>query len=877
MRKVFIVMVFLLTAILSVKATHNRAGEITFRQTGTYEYEFTVTTFTYAYSVVEQEGGRTSLQVDWGDNSTSEVSRLPNTEGRILLPENITYYRNKYKATHTFPGPGVYIIVMADPNSKNIPNSVNVVFSIKTTLIVNPQIGYNSTPVLLNNPIDKAAVGRRFVHNPAAYDPDGDSLSYKLTVCNQDKGQPIPNYTYPPASKELYVNALSGDLVWDAPVDTGIYNIAMNVEEWRKGVKIGNIERDMQVEVHKSDNHPPKIPDLPKLCVEAGKLINLAFTTTDEDNDLMKDTLTGGPFVVATHPAKFSKVDAGPGFTTMRFTWQTDVNHPRKQPYVVVVKSVDNYAKLNLVDMKEFSVYVKAPAPENLVTMPSNNSISLTWSKSVCPGAIGYEIYRTTSPTPLVVDTCSEGIPEGTTYTKIATTNSRLDTTYLDNNKGLSLSLGINYCYRVVAVFADGLKSHPSEESCTMLAPGTPPLTSASVTKVDDSGEVFVSWVKPHALDTMKAAAPGPYVYLIYRSNDLTGNNFSLIDTILTIDLSDTTYTDQGLNTKQYPYDYKVELYNATPGNRFRIGVSEMASTMYPDLYPSDNKITIKFAKNIPWINHTYIIYKQNPQSLAFDSIGDTHLEEYTDKNLANGTKYTYRVKAYGTRDLDNVIYNTLNWSHIASAIPIDTTRPCAPVLTVASVCDSMINKLQWTNPNHTCADDVVKYIVYFKNTLAGTLEPIATIDNVNDTTFRHTLTESLAGCYAVAAVDSFDNKSLLTNEVCIDSCRGYTLPNVFTPNEDGTNDVYVSTNPGNLVKKVDMKIFNRWGNLIFKTSDPGINWDGKEMSSKKLVSPGVYYYFCDVYEPRLTGTTVSNMVGFIHIFYSGSEKPLAK
>ena len=83
---------------------------------------------------------------------------------------------------------------------KNIPNSVNVVFSISTILNVNPAMGRNSTPVLLNPPYDKAAYGHVFIHNPAAFDPDGDSLSYALTVCTREDGKPIENYTFPPAT-----------------------------------------------------------------------------------------------------------------------------------------------------------------------------------------------------------------------------------------------------------------------------------------------------------------------------------------------------------------------------------------------------------------------------------------------------------------------------------------------------------------------------------------------------------------------------------------------------------------------------------------------------------------------------------------------------
>jgi hypothetical protein len=149
--------------------------------------------------------------------------------------------------------------VVQDPNRnadvKNIPNSDNVVFSVSTTLIVNPAIGRNNTPVLLNPPYDKAARGYVFIHNPGAFDPDGDSLSYKLTECTREDGKPIENYTLPPATNFIRVDSVSGDLIWNTPADTGKFNVAMEIQEWRYGKKIGMVVMDMQIEVYGFKNH----------------------------------------------------------------------------------------------------------------------------------------------------------------------------------------------------------------------------------------------------------------------------------------------------------------------------------------------------------------------------------------------------------------------------------------------------------------------------------------------------------------------------------------------------------------------------------------------------------------------------------------------
>ena len=168
-----------------------------------------------------------------------------------------------------------------------------------------PGLGNNSTPVLLNPPIDRAAYQQIFIHNPAAYDPDGDSLSYKLTVCTEQDGKPIKGYSLPPASDTLFINPYTGDLTWITPSDTGIFNIAIDVEEYRSGVKIGNIVRDMQIEVYSTDNHPPVQTDPGNYCVQAGTDLAFYVEATDVDNDSIKQCATGGPFVVESSPATY--------------------------------------------------------------------------------------------------------------------------------------------------------------------------------------------------------------------------------------------------------------------------------------------------------------------------------------------------------------------------------------------------------------------------------------------------------------------------------------------------------------------------------------------------------------------------------------------
>jgi gliding motility-associated-like protein len=68
-------------------------------------------------------------------------------------------------------------------------------------------------------------------------------------------------------------------------------------------------------------------------------------------------------------------------------------------------------------------------------------------------------------------------------------------------------------------------------------------------------------------------------------------------------------------------------------------------------------------------------------------------------------------------------------------------------------------------------------------------------------------------------------------------------VPNAFTPNGDGQNDVlYVKSN---VAYEVDFKIYDRWGELVFATTDLSNGWDGTFHGQK--VDPGVFVYHLNV------------------------------
>ena len=847
---------------MNLSATHNRAGEITYRQISGLSYEITITTFTYVLSLAD----RPTLEVEWGDNTTSiaprvEIQQLPNY-----------YQRNVYRIQHTYPGPGVYKIVVQDPNRNdgilNIPNSVNVVFSISTVLLVDPTLGTNNTPILLNPPYDKAALGHRFIHNPGAYDEDGDSLSYALTVCTREDGIPIENYTLPPASTAFYVDSITGDLVWDAPVRLGRYNVAMEINEWRRGFRIGTVVRDMQIDVFETDNNPPENGFVPDICIEAGDTVDIMVTATDVDGDIMEMLATSGLFSLASCTPSFDSISSVAGSATYNFYWVSCFEAVRDQPYDILIKSEDNNADIELFDIDNFRIKVLAEAPQLNNGSPQGKFIELNWDPYPTASIAGFNIYRREGPTSFSPDSCTNGIPRTLGFELVGFAPGGAPTSFMDTNGGAGLEPGIQSSYRIVAVFTNGTESKSSNEVSTALLSGVPVIVKASVLNTGSAdGRVLLRWLKPQDLDTIPA--PGPFEVLVYRSTGISGDNYQLIRTLS--DLNDTTVTDTLLNTIDNSYIYRVELYNDTPGNRFLIGDPGVASTPYLRLSPGDEKVHISIEPNVPWINTEYVIYRYNDITTNWDSIGFTNLLNYTDAGLINGDSYCYRVETRGRYMSASLPDTIINDSQEACEVPYDNEPPCSPSLEVSTNCDDLYNQLVWSVDDPECFSDIVGYNIYYKSDFGADLQLLTTFTDRDTLSWRHYPDGPVAGCYAVSAFDQNNNEGARSVTICVDSCNFYEIPNVFTPNNDTYNDFLLARTSG-LVERVDFRLFNRAGIEIFRTSEPRLNWNGTYKGS--LVAPGVYFYQCDVFEQRITGLEQYHLSGFIHIITEKGANP---
>lgn len=836
--------IFFVLLCFIAKATHERAGEIIYEHIEGLKYKITIITYTYSPSPAD----RPLLTILWGDATYSELPRVSITE----ITNEIQ--RNVYEGEHTYAAPGVFKLSVEDPNRNagivNIPNSVNIPFYIETELIINPFLGPNNSVVLLNPPLDYGCVNRLYVHNPGAYDPDGDSISYKLVVCKGAGGQSIPGYVYPNMVDEsnpgfFSINPISGDLVWDSPTIQGEYNVAFIIEEWRLGQRIAYVTRDLQIQVVACSNNPPEIITISDTCVNAGDSLNFQVTATDPDGDIVTLSATGSPFLQDVSPAIMTPNNPVTGNINAigKFKWKTECSHVLKNPHPVYFKAIDHDPQVTLSSYKTLYIKVVGPAPQNPMAVPVGNSILLSWEQNNCENVKGYNIYRKKSYFGFIPGHCEIGVPEYTGYTKIAQVDGIGNLGYTDDGDGNGLVHGIQYCYMITAIYPDGVEGYATEEVCALLKRDLPIITNVSVETTDaGAGSLYIAWSKPTELDTI--IIPGPFEYRLQRKDNTPGSQFTQV--AIFNSLNDTIFTDGSLNTNDLQYRYKVDLWTVNPENTFFIGSSAVSPSIFLTIEPTDKTLNLSWNNDVPWINESYEVYRKIPwQSNNFELIGTSLTPYFSDTGLENGKPYCYKVKTIGKYSASGIVNPIINFSQENCSSPIDKVPPCPPTLAVTTNCTNFINHLTWeSNSADSCQEDPLYFNIYWLPSKDDDYQLVYTTGPNIFEFYYEPDPPNIVGCFSITAVDTMHNESLASDSVCIDNdeCGGIWFPNVFTPNNDQWNNFFQADSVSS-IKQFRLTIFNRWGTIVYETEDPFFKWDGKDQKNKRECSPGSYFY----------------------------------
>ena len=748
-RKLLLVIGLLLCLVFSAKATHQRAAEITYIWRGGNAYEFTLTTYNVPNAAWQQ---RESLLINWGDGSEEYV---PRTTWQDMGDDCVV---NTYKAIHNYASTGTYTISMEDANRNygviNVPNSEMVPMHIETELVINPFLGYNNSVQLLNPPLDRGCVGKLYLHNPSAYDPDGDSLSYRLVTCKGQDGYEIEGYTLPQASQSIAIDPFTGELRWENPVLQGEYNVAIMVEEWRHGVKIGSVVRDMQILISYCANDLPQIYCDDQYCLVAGEQLDFVISASDPNGDNVTLTASGAPFEVAVSPATLTPESAFGLQPQMEFLWSTNYVHIRNTPYQVVVHAKDDGSPVNLTNIKTISINVMGPKVQGFVGDMYGHDVALSWQPYPCSNAVALLVYRKAGCDGYDPDYCETGIRDG--YQLIATLNETSTTTYTDTD----LSQGVAYEYRILAQFPDGALSIVSDAACVELKNDSPLMTHVSNDSIDlVSGHVVTCWAKPKEIDEQYVA---PFNYTLTRVLDGQPS--------IVYDGADTTFLDINLDLAEATsLLYKVQMYDA---RQQLMGESSTASAVMLTANGTYDEARLSWTEAVPWLVDSTQVFKEVENH--FVRIVSVTGFAFTDTDVESDMTYRYYVRTFGHYTLEGVMKPLLNYSAIKSV------------------------RIGHEDPEEEFS---------------------------------------------------------------------YVLPNVITPNGDGINDVLEPKVTGlDLIVSARTVIFNRWGNILWDSDDPLIQWDGKSKLTKLDCPQGTYFYVTEIDYVGKTGEEHLRLQGSITI-----------
>lgn len=248
------------------------------------------------------------------------------------------------------------------------PGSRYIYSNVATINLAQP----NSSPRFLQLPTPYICFGEQFSFNQGAVDPDGDSLVYRIDFCQggttaATSGSPV--VYVPPATNTapilsnppMFITPSTGDIfITPSAIQTSI--MCVFVDEYRNGVLLGTIVRDIQVKVINcganrvpqltgitEDPNQPTYQFVDTIC--AGVPATLYITSQDSNVGQFL-TLTWNNGIPA---ASFSST---PGFNAYgTFTWNNPI--ASTQPYTFTVRVQDDYCPINGYRDYTFLLYVQ--------------------------------------------------------------------------------------------------------------------------------------------------------------------------------------------------------------------------------------------------------------------------------------------------------------------------------------------------------------------------------------------------------------------------------------------------------------------------------------------------------------------------------------
>ena len=265
-----------------------------------------------------------------------------------------------------------------------------------------------------------------------------------------------------------------------------------------------------------------------------------------------------------------------------------------------------------------------------------------------------------------------------------------------------------------------------------------------------------------------------------------------------------------------------------------------------------DNRVDIMFSFSDTSAITDYAVLRSSQEFSEFDPIKTYHNFNSSPQIISDSiftpvNQYFYRIAAL------NTCGSIISTSNLGVNI----------LLLGHNVGNS--NFLEW-NAYREFPLGIESYEVYRIDT-TGSSELIGTLNSQN--TFTDDLSmisgQKYSGRmhYKVKAIEKGNANFSFSNICEIKVVSDIWMPNAFTPNADGKNDIFLprlSFNPDTYL----MQIYDRYGIVIFTSKNPEIGWDGR-IKGNNYAPEGVYVYHIQL--SSFTGQKV-NKTGHVSVFY---------
>ena len=414
-RVIFWVMLLSISIFLNRKAnaTHAQSADITYQCLGANQYEISVSFYRDCAGVnAPNTITINSASATCAQNFNTTLSQIPGT-GIDVTPICNTL-ATECNGGNT-PGVEEYIYqgIINLPNQCNDwtfsftlccrNNAINTINNpggeniYVEAVLNNLDVACNNSPSFSNPPVSFPCVGQTSCLNHGAIEPDGDSLYYSLIAPGTG---PVTTVTYlagysaqQPLTATLPTtfNSATGDICM-TPSLQEVTVLAVKVEEWRNGIFIGSVMRDIQLRTVNCNNTNPILTGINGTgqfsttgC--AGSLINFNIPSFDPDAG---QTLTIN-WNNAIPAASFTTIGAQQ--PTANFAWVPTINDVSAIPYCFTATVSDDNCPYNGVQIYSFCITVTGFNTSTTST-PANCSASNGTATATVQGGLGPYTYQ---------------------------------------------------------------------------------------------------------------------------------------------------------------------------------------------------------------------------------------------------------------------------------------------------------------------------------------------------------------------------------------------------------------------------------------------------------------------------------------------------